>query len=156
MFVEMITFIFPVDRLLTAPAPDSSHITIVITESDLLLKCSTSTITTSLCPRPVETRRPAPARPTVKVQKIVLELPELPPPPPPPPAPLPERVRPNLPEVPKLKIKFSTCTALYSPAKPSYERFRGNSRETESARPRTTTSRPEYDRREKSYRRNVQ
>ena len=155
MFVEMITFIFPVDRLLTAPAPDPSHITIVMTESDLLLKCSTSTITTSLCPRPVETRRPATARPPVKVQKLVLEIPELPPPPPLP-APLPERVRPNLPEVPKLKIKFSTCTALYSPAKPSYERFRRNSRETESARPRTTTSRPEYDRREKSYRRNVQ
>ena len=124
MFVEMITFIFPVDRLPTAPAPDSSHITIVMTESDLLLKCSTSTITTSLCPRPVETRRPAPARPPVKVQKLVLELPELPPPPPPPPAPLPERVRPNLPEVPKLKIKFSTCTTLYKPARPCYEDFK--------------------------------
>ena len=52
--------------------------------------------------------------------KLVLEPPELPSPPPLRP------VKPNLPDFPKMKIKFSTCTTLYVPAKPIYENYKKN------------------------------
>ena len=43
---------------------------------------------------------------------------------PPPPLPTLHRVKKELPEMPRLQIKFSTCTALYKPAQPIYENWK--------------------------------
>ena len=43
---------------------------------------------------------------------------------PPPALPVVERVRREVPELPRMSIKFSTCTALYQPAQPIYENIK--------------------------------
>ena len=105
------------------PTPVTADVEII---SQILFKCSnTAPASSQLCPRrPV----PAPAPPPVPASlnakprpKLVLEPPALPPPLPPPLA-----VKPNLPDFPKMKIKFSTCTTLYAPAKPIYENYKKN------------------------------
>ena len=119
--------IFPVSPMVTSnlPKPVSPHLKII--SAGILLKCSHTTTTASMCPRLAEVKRPAPVSvpaPARPRPKIVLEVPA-------PPSPLPERVKPSptLPDLPKMKIKFSTCTALYKPARPSYEQFKRNGRD---------------------------
>jgi len=68
--------------------------------------------------RPERVRPPSPPRAAVPRPKLELNLA------PPPPLERVERVRAELPEVPRLKIKFSTCTTLYKPARPCYEDFK--------------------------------
>ena len=111
------------------------------------------TVTSRLCPRRQEEERrievpvPTPPRPRTK---LVLELPELPPPLPPP---VPLRIKQDLPELPKMKIKFSTCTALYVPPKPIYENYKKISGDTTAHHSRSTTLKLEYDKLKKRNRR---
>ena len=59
--------------------------------------------------------------PSPKISRPRIKLNLEPPPPLPPPI---ERVQIKLPEVPKMKIKFSSCTTLYKPAQPTYEDYK--------------------------------
>ena len=59
--------------------------------------------------------------PSPKISRPRIKLNLEPPPPLPPPI---ERVQIKLPEVPKMKIKFSSCTTLYKPAQPIYEDYK--------------------------------
>ena len=59
--------------------------------------------------------------PSPKISRPRIKLNLEPPPPLPPPV---ERVQIKLPEIPKMKIKFSTCTTLYKPAAPIYEDYK--------------------------------
>ena len=69
--------------------------------------------------RPQKSVHPKPPSPKLSRPRIKLNL--EPPPPLPPPI---ERVQIKLPEIPKMKIKFSTCTTLYKPAAPIYEDYK--------------------------------
>ena len=60
-------------------------------------------------------RQPSPKlRPRIKLN--LAPPPELPPPI--------QRVRVVIPEMPRMSIKFSTCTTLYKPAQPAYEDYK--------------------------------
>ena len=70
-------------------------------------------------------RQPSPPKLRPKIKLNLAPPPDLPPPI--------QRVRVVIPEMPKMTIKFSTCTALYKPAQPAYEdykkiRIKGSSR----------------------------
>ena len=68
-------------------------------------------------PEPVRRRK----SPSPKVTRPRIKLNLQPPPDLPPPI---ERVKVVLPEMPRMQIKFSTCTTLYKPAKPIYEDYK--------------------------------
>ena len=129
--------IFPVDPVPARPLPASvtADVEIII---GILVKCSKGvTVNSQLCQR-----RPPPPPPSLNVQprpKVVLETPA-----PPPPVARPV-VRPNLPDFPKMKIKFSTCTTLYVPAKPIYENYKKNAQDAAISLPNSTHLRYKYN-----------
>ena len=125
------------------PTPVTADVEII---TQRLFKCSnTAPVTSQLCqrrPAPAPAPPPVPASLNTKPRpKLVLEPPALPPPLPPPLA-----VKPNLPDFPKMKIKFSTCTTLYAPAKPIYENYKKNVQEAAITLPSSTHLRYKYNR----------
>ena len=67
-------------------------------------------------PKVVLRRKSPPKDYRPKIKLNLAPPPELPPPV--------QRVKVVLPEMPRMKIKFSTCTALYKPAQPAYEGYK--------------------------------
>ena len=100
-------------------------------------KCSTHGVTVRHCPKEKEKspelyiRAQDQRKPPERINKVVrqpspklrprIKLNLAPPPDLPPPI---QRVRVVIPEMPRMSIKFSTCTTLYKPAQPAYEDYK--------------------------------